>query len=152
MPLLPALVTRAPRPAERSVARRPGIVFTISGHFSIRAVVHEPKAAGPGADLQTTRRMLECLSSAILRRLVVPQFEIRLLRPQASPRQQENASEHDKYEARPIRFQSKPGTRPTRLQSHWLGRLHCCVTWCCRRSSSSRFAEPPSPDRLSRYE
>src|SRR5438067_8382777 len=44
---LPALITREPRPAERSVARRPGIVFTISGRFSIyAAVVHEPKAAG----------------------------------------------------------------------------------------------------------
>jgi hypothetical protein len=30
---LPALVTPEPRPAERSVARRPGIVFTILAFF-----------------------------------------------------------------------------------------------------------------------
>ena len=62
---LPALIMREPRPAERSVARRPGIVFTYRDAF---AVVHEPKAAGAGAGLQITRRMLEYLSSAILRR------------------------------------------------------------------------------------
>ena len=39
------------------------------------AVVREPKAAGPGAGLQTTRRMLEYLSSAILRRPI--SYEIR---------------------------------------------------------------------------
>ncbi len=38
---LPALITREPRPAERSVARRPGIVFTRHA-----AVVHEPKRRG----------------------------------------------------------------------------------------------------------
>jgi hypothetical protein len=75
---------------------------------------------------------------------IVPQFEIRLLRPRAkaSPRQQENATEHDKHEARPIRFQCKPGTRPTRLQS---------VAWYSR-SCSFRITEPPSPDRLSHHE
>src|SRR5262249_55209981 len=43
--------------------------------FRYAAVVHEPKAAGPGAGLQTTRRMLEYLSSAILCRPVG--YEIR---------------------------------------------------------------------------
>jgi len=33
---LPAPATREPRPVERSVARRPGIVFAILGRFSIR--------------------------------------------------------------------------------------------------------------------
>jgi hypothetical protein len=42
---LPALVTREPQPAERSVARRPGIVFTISGRLSIRR--REPATIGP---------------------------------------------------------------------------------------------------------
>lgn len=49
---LPALITREPRPAEWSVARRPGIVFTISGRFRHAAVVNEPKAAGAGAGLR----------------------------------------------------------------------------------------------------
>jgi hypothetical protein len=43
--------------------------------FRYAAVVHEPKAAGAKAGLQTTRRMLECLSSAILRRPIG--YEIR---------------------------------------------------------------------------
>ena len=117
-----------------------------NGTLHLRGERRRALAARGNRAAPVTHRNLRCNTA------VVPQFEIRLLRPQVSPRQQENATEHDKYEARPIRFQSKPGTRPTRLQSHWLGRLHCCVTWYCRRSFSSRFTEPPSPDRLSRYE
>jgi hypothetical protein len=46
---LPALVTRAPRPAERSVLRRLGIVFKCQDAFRCAVIVPEPKAVGAQA-------------------------------------------------------------------------------------------------------
>jgi hypothetical protein len=54
---LPALITREPRPVERRVAQRPGIVFTYRDDFPYAAVVHEPKAAGAGAGLQNPKNL-----------------------------------------------------------------------------------------------
>src|SRR5262249_34907678 len=86
---------------------------------------------------------------------VVPQFEIRPTdycghRPAHASKRMPPSM----ISTRPgqFAFSPKPGTRSAGLQSHWLGRFHCCITRYCRRFLSSRFTEPPSPDRLSRYE